>query len=118
VGILWWKYADAKKDPGAANKATTARVLERVDLLYALPKDEEPTVAQVQDKSKLDNQEFFKKAANGDYLLIYQKNKLALIYREKDNKLINVGPVNIDNNQNKENQGQAETAGDQTQAQP
>jgi hypothetical protein len=66
-----------------------------VSQLYAVPGDEQPTVAQVQDKEKLKDQSFFSKAENGDYILIYTNNKLALLYREKEDKLINVGPVSI-----------------------
>jgi len=67
-----------------------------VGVLYALP-DEDPVVGKIQDREKLSDQEFFKNAANGDDLLIYQESKLAIIYRASENKLINVGPVSINN---------------------
>jgi hypothetical protein len=75
-------------------KATTARVIQKVGVLYELPSGEEPTVAAIQDRTKLDSQAFFKNARNGDYLLVYTKAQLALIYRESANKLVTVGPVN------------------------
>ena len=112
IGVLGWKYQHANKNEASKNKETSKRVVAEVSKLYFVPTNEEPTVALIQDKDKLGNQEFFKKANNGDYLLIYQKDKIALIYREKDNKLVNVGPVNLDN------QNKAQTAGDQTQKQP
>lgn len=110
VGVLAWKYQQAKNDKANSNEATSQRVIEKVSRLYLVPTNERPTVALIQDKSKLDNQDFFKKVNNGDYLLIYQKDKIALVYREKDNKLVNVGPVNLDG----QNQDQGQTAGDQT----
>lgn len=112
IGVLAWKYQQANKDEAAENKETSLRIIDKISDLYLVPTNEEPTVALVQDKSKLGNQEFFKKAQNGDYLIIYQKDKIAMIYREKDNKLVNVGPVNLDS-QNPEQQG--ETAGEQTE---
>ena len=115
IGVLVWKYQQTNTDEASKNKETSARILEKVSDLYMVPTNEEPTVALVQDKSKLGNQEFFKKAQNGDYLIIYQKDKIALIYREKDDKLVNVGPVNLDQSQN---QQQNQTADEQTEQQP
>jgi len=116
IGVLVWKYQQANNNEASKNKETSKRVIAEVSKLYFVPTNEEPTVALIQDKDKLGNQEFFKKANNGDYLLIYQKDKIALIYREKDNKLVNVGPVNLDQQNQAQSTGQ--TAGDQTQKQP
>ena len=96
VGVLGWKYKQASKDTTKQAEKTSQRIIASVSKLYLVPTNEKPTVALIQDRSKLDDQEFFKHAENGDYLLVYQKDKVALIYREKDNKLVNVGPVNID----------------------
>jgi len=118
VGVLFWKYQQAKQ--GDPAKETSARIIQKVSDLYLVPGGEEPTVAQIQDKEKLGNQEFFKSSQNGDYLLIYQKAKVAIVYREDANKLVTVGPVSIgDNqgdgqNQNGQNQ-QGQTAGAQTE---
>jgi hypothetical protein len=87
--------AETDTDP-KDNAATTSRIITKVGELYDLPKSEEPTVAAIQDKTKLANQEFFNKAVNGDYLLVYTEAKLALLYREDIDKLINVGHVNMD----------------------
>ena len=100
-GFLFWKYTNIKtgEDTQAEAKATSQRIIGQVGQLYLLPEGEEPTVAQVQDKTRLDNQVFFSKAKDGDYILIYKKAKLALIYREDADKLINVGPINLDDKQ-------------------
>lgn len=112
IGVLVWKYQQTNSSVTSKNQDTSKRIIAEVSKLYLVPTGEEPTVALIQDKSKLGDQEFFKKVDNGDYLLVYQKSKIALVYREKDNKLVNVGPVNIDQNQA---QKQGQTAGDQTQ---
>jgi hypothetical protein len=88
----WKKLND---DPSAVSKATTDRLKGEVGKIYALPNDEEPTVAKIEDKEKLKDQTFFAKAENGDYILIYTKAKLALLYRDKERKLMNVGPITI-----------------------
>jgi hypothetical protein len=93
--FFFMQYKNLKDNPDAAAQETTQRLVGEVGKLYALPGDETPTVALVQDKDKLKDQSFFAKAENGDYILIYTNSKLALLYREKDNKLINVGPVSI-----------------------
>lgn len=52
-----------------------------------------PTIADITDKDKLKDQAFFKDAENGDQLLLFSKAKVAMLYRESTNKLINVGPI-------------------------
>jgi hypothetical protein len=109
VGFLSWKYQQLSKNSTNEAKETSSRVIDKVAQLFIVPAGEEPTVAVIQDKEKLGNKEFFKNAQNGDYLLIYQKEKVAIVFREKDNKLVTVGPISIDNQQ------QGETAGAQTE---
>lgn len=92
---LYWQLHTLQNDPTAASKQTTDRLKGEVGKLYDIPKDEEPTIAQVQDKNKLKDQAFFNKAEKNDYILIFTKAKLAILYRESQNKLINVGPITI-----------------------
>lgn len=75
-----------------ADDTATQRIIGKVENLYMLPSGE-PTVAKVQNKEKLGNQAFFSQAQNGDYVLVYTEAKLALLYREDIDKLINVGPI-------------------------
>jgi len=93
-----WKYN--QKDSASAQAAeaskTSQRIIEKVGKIYQLPEGDDPTVALIQDKTKLGNQEFFSKVENGDYILVYSKDKMALVYREKENKLINVGPIALE----------------------
>lgn len=95
IAVLLMRSPDS--DSKEAGEAKSNAIVEKVGNLYLLPEGEEPTVAAIQDKTKMtDNKAFFLKAENGDYLLIYKEAKLALIYREGENKLVNVAPVNFD----------------------
>lgn len=103
--FLFKQNMDLRNNPDAANQEKTARLVEKVGKLYALPTDEEPTLAEVSDKEKLKEQPFFKNVENGDFILIYPNAKTAILYREAENKLINVGPIAIESAQG-ETEGQ------------
>ena len=90
------QYQSIKKNPNQAAQAETEQLVAKVGKLIDLPKDETPTVATVLDKEKLKGQAFFSNAENGDKILIYTKDKKAIVYRPSQNKLINVGPIAID----------------------
>lgn len=96
AGFFAQQYYALRANPNQAAEAETARLTAAVGKLYELPKDEEPIVGEVQDIEKLKEQPFFENAQNGDDILIYQKAKVAIIYRAEENKLINVGPIAID----------------------
>lgn len=98
AGYMYAQYDTLKNDPQASQKAQadkTNALKEKIGKLISVPKDETPTLATVTDKTKLKDQPFFKDAENGDVILIFPQAKKAIIYREKDNKLINVGPIAI-----------------------
>ena len=90
------QYQTIKKNPGIVQQAEVDRIVGLVGKLIDLPKDETPTLATVLDKEKLKDQPFFANVENGDSILIYTKAKKAIVYRLKENKLINVGPISID----------------------
>lgn len=72
------------------------RIMEEVGEIYLLP-NEIPTLATVSDKNQLVDQIFFEKAEIGDKVLIYRTAGLAILYRPSMGKIINVGPVNLEN---------------------
>lgn len=82
-------------DPQAAAEADSVELLNKVSQLIDLPTDESPTIATVVDASKLNSQEFFSKAENGDRVIIYATAKKAILYRPSTNKIVEVAPVNI-----------------------
>ena len=83
------------KDPTELSKRETKNVLSKLSQLMDLPNDEEPTVATVTNKAKLNNQPFFAKAENGDKVVIYVKAKKAILYRPSTHRIIDVAPVNL-----------------------
>lgn len=98
LGGTWYfynKYQQLRKNPSAAVQADTKALVDRVGKLMELPTGETPTIATIQDKDKLKDQPFFKDAQNGDKILIYAQAKKAIIFRESNNKIINVGPIAI-----------------------
>lgn len=96
--FYYTKYKDAQtllKNPREAVKTEVQDLVTKVGKLIVLPKDEQPTVATVQDIKKLKSQPFFAKAENGDKVLIYIKAKRAILYRPSTNKIIEVAPINV-----------------------
>lgn len=91
------QYNHAKNNPNSITAAQTSQVVSEVGKLMNLPTNETPTIATVSNKGKLANQPFFKNAQNGDKLLIYTNAKEAILYRPSTNKIINVGPIVLNN---------------------
>jgi len=95
TGYLYSKYAALRKNPNAEAQAATASLTAKVSKHLDLPKGETPTIATVEDKSKLKKEAFFSSAENGDKLLIYANAKKAIIYRPAGDRIINVGPIAV-----------------------
>src|SRR3989338_2433659 len=93
AGYYYYKYTTSLSTEAADSKKTITSVMK----LMSLPEGEVPTVATVTDKKKLQNQQFFKKAENGDKVLIYQSIKKAILYRPSTNKIVDVAPINTTN---------------------
>lgn len=87
---LYRKEAQKSKAP----KDDSVQILKDVGKLMDLPLDETPTIATVQDKTKLENQPLLKKAENGDRIIIYTNAKKAILYRPSTKKIIDVVPIN------------------------
>lgn len=83
------------KDPTLVAQEEIKTVIKEVGKLIELPKNEQPTLATVSDKTKLESQSFFKNAENGDKVLLYTNAKKAILYRPSINKIIEVSSINI-----------------------
>lgn len=95
--VLQYNRIQDLRDPAASSQKEAEQLKKKVSKLILLP-EEEMTVATVQDKEALSSQAFFKKAENGDKVLIFADNKTAIIYREKSNLIINAGPIILSEN--------------------
>jgi hypothetical protein len=116
-GFLFWQYTNSSdSDDQDDAAAISQRIIDKVDGLYLVPQDEEPTVAAIRDKSKLKDQAFFDKAQNGDYILIYEQAGLALIYRESADKLVNASSVGISPEAAADSQQEQGSAGESPEA--
>lgn len=70
-------------------------VVSLVSRHMVLPGDETPALMTVTDPSKLTTA-FLKGTKVGDKILIYQTNKRAIIYRPSIDRIVDIGPVVID----------------------
>lgn len=101
-----WSYANYTKtknklaaatDPNTQqqlNKQEIESLVAKISKHMILPAGEEPTVASVTDADALKKEQpFYKDATNGDKLLVYMKEKKAIIYNVEMDLLVNVGPI-------------------------
>ncbi len=65
-------------------------LLREVEEKYLLP-DEVPTIATVNDRENLPDDNFFHKAQNGDRILLYRNSQLGVIYRPTIKKVVHAG---------------------------
>lgn len=71
------------------------KIIKKIGKLISLPGDESPEIAVVKDKEALSDNPFFEPAENGDYLIVYSEAKQAIIYRPSEDRLVKVGPLNV-----------------------
>lgn len=97
VIVVYGKYQHARNNPvetqKAQNNADTERVLTALKKVLLVGETQAPTVARVEDAAKLkeSNKEFYKEVQKGDYLIIFPTR--AVIFREAENKIINIAPI-------------------------
>lgn len=104
-------------NPTMAAKEELKSLIEKVGKLMILPEGETPTLATVSDVTKLKGNAFFERAQNGDKVLIFAKAKKAVLYRPSENKLVEVAPLEIADQQKAAQQPQP-TAGKKAPATP
>ena len=81
-------------DPKSAGSTEVQQLTSSIDKYINLPQ-ETPTLATVKDVSKLQGQQFFQDAQNGDKVLIFPKAGKAVIIRPSTNKVIEFSQVSI-----------------------
>jgi len=99
LGITANFYFEMKKAQSVAQLSASEdiqKTIKEVSKLILLPENEEPTVATIQDREKLDGQPFFNNAKNGDKVLIYSVARKAVLYDPIRKIILEVAPLNID----------------------
>lgn len=94
-GYFYYKAKAMEKDPLVSGQRELQTTLAKVGNLIMLPATETPTLATVTDKEKLKDQNFFANSEQGDKVLIYVEAKKAILYRPSLNKIVEVAPLNI-----------------------
>lgn len=103
TAFYYTKYNDLKKS-SLTNDQKISKYEKEISKTYTLPTGEKAALLVVDaasvEKFKKDdtNKEFFKDAAEGDTVLIYQNNKLGILYRPSTKKIIKTGPLFIKEN--------------------
>lgn len=101
IAFLVYGYITTKsqleqaKNGGGSGQTETQQLVNKVSRLVQLPQGETPTIATVNNATKLKNQAFFKDAQNGDKVLIYSKSGKAVLYRPSTNRIIEYSTVNL-----------------------
>ena len=93
------QYKKIKDNPQVVSQEEVQFVVSELGKFMELP-DGTPSLATIQDKEKLKDQNFFRKAENGDKVLIYADAKQAILYRPSAKKIIEVAPLILDNGNN------------------
>lgn len=77
------------------NQEKAQSIVKKVQALMDIDVSVEPTVATIVDVAKLrEKNPFYNKAENGDYLIVTPTR--AILYREKNGKILDVVPVQIE----------------------
>lgn len=106
VGAFLWSflnYTQTKKqlailtDPKLASELSqkeTEVLLSKISKHAILPKEKNPVVAVINDVETLAaTQDFYSMAHNGDKVVIYSGARKAIIFDEKQDRIVNIGPV-------------------------
>lgn len=95
LGLLYVFNILYLKNKNISPEAEAKIIIEKVDKLVFLPKDETPTTAKVSSPDLLIDQVFFKDAKKGDVVLIYTNAKKAFLYDPVANKIVNISTIDI-----------------------
>lgn len=93
------EIAELRADPQKIARQESKTLVETVGKLIVLPEGEDPTIATVSNVERLKDQPFFARAKVGDKVLIYTSARKAILYSPQANKILEVAPVNIGNQQ-------------------
>lgn len=94
AGSIYWyrQYQTIIANPQAGSAEEGKALVKKLSAFMELPA-ETPSVVTITDREKLQDQEFFQKAINGDKIIIFEAAKRIMLYRPSTNRLIDVAPL-------------------------
>lgn len=88
-GYYFRQYQNLKATSSKSPEEKNKELVEKINKVYSLPKDEDPVVAIVSDEDTFKKEyPVFTTAQKGDSLLLYEKAGQAILFRESENKVI------------------------------
>ncbi len=96
-GVVLWQNNFFQQDPAIIYAKQIQTMTANASKYTTLPQDEDPVTATVTDKNVLPHEAFFSNAQNGDKILLYKKNKKAILYRPSTTQVIAVAKLNYQN---------------------
>ncbi|PIE00257.1 MAG: hypothetical protein CSA81_13910 [Acidobacteria bacterium] len=85
------------KNRGSNSQAKKVKQVDdlrkKIEKLIIIPKEEKTLIGTYDSSTELSKYPLFKNAKDGDKYLIFSESGKAIIYRESDNILVNVGPI-------------------------
>ena len=97
AGIYYYRQYTRAMTFANDPRAEAKELLVKLGKLIDLPTGEEPTVATVKDAEQIKAQPFFVKAKVGYRVILYPTARMAILYDDKANRIINVGTINVSN---------------------
>jgi flagellar basal body-associated protein FliL len=101
-GYYWWtmkkelRQMQTTEGIKELQKKQSQELINRLKVHVAVPTDEEPVIATVTDAAALKKQsKFYEMAQNGNNVIIYFKAKKAYLYDSAKDRLLNVGPITL-----------------------
>lgn len=93
ASYYWYtQYQKIATTPQAGSADEVKALVKKLSMYMELP-EESPSVITITDREKLQNQEFFKKAKNGDKIIVYEKTRRIILYRPSNSRIIDVAPL-------------------------
>ncbi len=95
-GLYYWNESrkpDTPETVATKDQEESARVISSLSLVLFTDSKEQPTVARIEvpEALKKTDEDFYKNAQVGDYLVLYPNR--VVIYRESENLVVNVAQI-------------------------
>lgn len=98
VGFLvggYMVYSNSTRTPDVVAEEETAKAVQKIGRLIALPEGESPTLATVTDPEQLKDQPFFAKAQPGFQVLLYPLAQKAFLYDPGKDIIVEVATLSL-----------------------